>query len=117
MRPFAMLTMMLVMASCGAEPTPAPNTAADQRDARAEAQRHFKAGMAKIAARDFDGGIAEFSEAQRISPHPNVLFNIAKAHEDAGRPAEAVRYYRDYLSAGPADRADVEATIMRLEHR
>lgn len=94
---------------------PAEGAAAGSSDKKAEAQAHFRAGMKKIAAKDFDGGIAELQEALRILPHPNVTFNIAKAHEDAGRTAEAVRWYREYLAMGPNDRAEVEATVRRLE--
>lgn len=101
--------------AAGAEP--AEGAAAGSSDKKAEAQGHFRAGMKKIAAKDFDGGIAELQEAMRIFPHPNVAFNIAKAHEDAGRTADAVRWYREYLSSGPSDRADVEATVRRLEGR
>jgi iron complex outermembrane receptor protein len=71
--------------------------------------------MRRIRVHDFDGGIAELEEAQRILPHPNTVFNIAKANEDAGRRDEAARWYRAYLATDPSDRAAVEGTLRRLE--
>ena len=59
-------------------------------DERLEARRHFRNGMSLIAKGQFDQGIAELQEAYAIKPHPNVLFNIARAYMDAGRNAEAL---------------------------
>ncbi|XXF76876.1 TonB-dependent receptor [Myxococcaceae bacterium GXIMD 01537] len=84
-------------------------------DARLEARRHFRNGMALIAQGQFDAGVAELLEAYVIKPHPNVHFNIARAYVDAGRLPEAVEYYRLYLSANPPDSDSVRATLARLE--
>lgn len=84
-------------------------------DARVEAKRHFKSGMALIADKRFDEGISELLEAYSIKPHPNVLFNVARAYEGAGRPQDALTYYRRYLAANPPDAENVRATIAKLE--
>lgn len=84
-------------------------------DPRAEARRHFKNGMALIADGKIDDGIAELLEANSIRPHPNVLFNVARAHENAGRLAEAVTFYKRYLEANPPDAESVRATVDKLE--
>ncbi|HVE87186.1 MAG TPA: TonB-dependent receptor [Myxococcales bacterium] len=84
-------------------------------DARIEAKRHFQKGMGLIARGSFDEGIGELREAYAIKPHPNVLYNIARAYLDAGRVKEATEYYRRYLAANPADSAQVKATVARLE--
>ena len=84
-------------------------------DERLEARRHFRNGMSLIAKGQFDQGIAELQEAYAIKPHPNVLFNIARAYMDAGRNAEALDWYRRYLSFNPPDADGVRATIARLE--
>jgi iron complex outermembrane receptor protein len=82
---------------------------------RAEAKRHFKAGMALIADGQFDRGIDELLEAYRIKPHPNVLYNIARAQEAAGRTAEALDAYRRYLEADPPDAPRVREQLAHLE--
>jgi predicted TPR repeat methyltransferase len=73
--------------------------------------------MRLIRAGDFDGGIGELKEAQRVFPHPYTVFNIARANEDAGHREEAVRWYRAYLETQPPDREAVEAKLRRLEQK
>jgi iron complex outermembrane receptor protein len=84
-------------------------------DARLEARRHFRNGMSLIGQGQYDQGIAELLEAYSIKPHPNVLYNIARAYQDAGRLSEAVDYYRRYLAANPPDAATAQATLAKLE--
>lgn len=84
-------------------------------DSRVEARRHFKTGMFLISQGQSDEGIAELLEAYAIKPHPNVLYNVARAHEAAGRPVEALSFYRRYLETRPPDAAKVEEAIARLE--
>lgn len=84
-------------------------------DPRVEARRHFKTGMFLINEGKYDEAIAELLEAYAIKPHPNVLFNVARAHEAAGRPAEAVSFYRRYLDANPPDSDKVRETLAKLE--
>jgi outer membrane receptor protein involved in Fe transport len=86
-------------------------------DARVEARRHFKTGMALIAEGQYDEGVAELLQAYSVRPHPSVLFNIAKACESSGRMADALSYYRRYLEANPPDAADVLKLVERLEAR
>lgn len=84
-------------------------------DARVEARRHFKTGMALIADGKLDDGISELLEAYSIRPHPNVLFNIARAYEAGGRPADALVFYNRYLGANPPDADKVREVALRLE--
>ncbi|MDP2273763.1 MAG: TonB-dependent receptor [Archangium sp.] len=84
-------------------------------DARVEARRHFKTGMALIADGKLDDGISELLEAYGIRPHPNVLFNIARAYEAGGRPAEALVFYNRYLDANPPDAEKVREIALKLE--
>ncbi|MFZ5443022.1 MAG: TonB-dependent receptor domain-containing protein [Myxococcota bacterium] len=84
-------------------------------DTRVEARRHFKTGMALIADGKLDDGVGELLEAYSIRPHPNVLFNIARAYETAGRTADALQFYRRYLEANPPDADKVSATVAKLE--
>lgn len=84
-------------------------------DARVEARRHFKTGMALIADGKLDDGIGELLEAYSIRPHPNVLFNIARAYEAGGRPGDALTFYNRYLDANPPDAEKVREVALRLE--
>jgi iron complex outermembrane receptor protein len=84
-------------------------------DERLEARRHFRNGMSLIAQGQFDKGIAELQEAYAIKPHPNVLYNIARAYLDAGKSPEALDWYRRYLASNPPDADTVRDTIAKLE--
>ena len=84
-------------------------------DPRVEARRHFKTGMFLINEGRYDEAISELLEAYSIKPHPNVLFNVARAHEAAGRAVEAVNFYRRYLDTNPPDADKVRETLNKLE--
>ncbi|HZH13894.1 MAG TPA: porin family protein [Archangium sp.] len=84
-------------------------------DARLEARRHFRTGMSLIAQGQYDQGIAELLVAYSIKPHPNVLYNIAQAYQDAGRLTEAADYLRRYIAANPPDVATAQAELVKLE--
>jgi len=84
-------------------------------DARVEARKRFRQGMAYIRDGRFEEGIDQLLEAYAIKPHPNVLYNVAKAYESLNRPVEALAYYNRYLESDPNDSADVKKAIARLE--
>ena len=84
-------------------------------DTRTEARRHFKTGMALIADGKLDDGVGELLEAYSIRPHPNVLFNIARAYEQNGRTADALTFYKRYLDARPPDADNVRDVVAKLE--
>jgi iron complex outermembrane receptor protein len=86
-------------------------------DARAEARSHFKKGMESIAAGRYDDGISELEKAYEILPHPNVLYNIARAHAEAGNLDKALEYYRRYLETNPADKEETSAVVKGIEAR
>src|SRR5260370_42163224 len=67
-------------------------------DARTEARRHFKTGMQLIQNKQYADGIAELEKANEILPHPNVTYNIARAHAEAGNLEQAVAAYKQYLA-------------------
>src|SRR6185503_14317481 len=75
-------------------------------DVRTEARRHFRDGMALIAEGHVDDGIAQLTQAYEILPHPNVLYNIARAYAESGRYAEAIDFFERYLESDPADRQE-----------
>ena len=86
-------------------------------DARSEARGHFKTGMSAIADGRYDQGIRELERAYEILPHPNVLFNIARAYTESGDLPNALVFYRRYLESSPPDADAVRATVDRLQAR
>src|SRR4051794_34319498 len=86
-------------------------------DARTEARRHFKAGMELIADKKYEQGLKELEKANEILPHPNVTFNIARAHAEAGNLAQAISAYRQYLQSDPPDREKVSQIVQQLDAR
>lgn len=86
-------------------------------DERAEARRHFRAGLDLVRQAEYLRAVDEFQEAYRILPNVNVLFNIARAYADAGDLDRAIEYYQRYLQGEVPDRGDVEAVLRALEGR
>src|SRR5947208_13486258 len=84
-------------------------------DARADAKRDFREGMSLIAAGQLERGIAELKQAYAIKPHPDVLYDIAKAYVDLGDIPEALNYFRQYVATDPVDKEQVQAVIQRLQ--
>jgi len=86
-------------------------------DERTEARAHFKKGMAAIAEGHYDVGIEELKSAYDILPHPNVLYNIARAYVDTGDLEDAIAYYKKYLEGDPKDRDEVAQMVANLQER
>jgi iron complex outermembrane receptor protein len=84
-------------------------------DARADAKRHFRDGMALIAAGQLERGISELKQAYAIKPHPDVLYDIAKAYVDLGNIPEALSYFRQYVATDPEDKEQVQNVMGRLQ--
>ncbi|TMA43362.1 MAG: tetratricopeptide repeat protein [Deltaproteobacteria bacterium] len=84
-------------------------------DARSDAKRHFREGMSLIAAGQVERGIAELKQAYAIKPHPDVLYDIAKAYVDLGNISEALNYFRQYVATDPADKEQVVSVMQRLQ--
>src|SRR5216110_1086001 len=84
-------------------------------DARADAKRHFREGMALIAAGQLERGIAELKQAYAIKPHQDVLYDIAKAYVDLGNIPEALNYFKQYVATDPEDKEQVSNVMNRLQ--
>ena len=98
-----LLTLLLLLAPLAA-----------RADSRGDAKRHYRTGMSLIAAGKLERGIAELKQAYAIKPHPDVLYNIARAYVDLGEIREALSYFQSYAATDPKDRAQVEAVMARL---
>jgi tetratricopeptide (TPR) repeat protein len=81
------------------------------------AKELWERGMVLYDLRKFDEAIRQFEQAYEKSPQPAFLYNIAQAHRQAGRPAEAIAFYKNYLRRLPKapNREEVEAWIASLE--
>lgn len=86
-------------------------------DAEAVARERYDAGAKAYADGDYATAIQRFLEADRVLPSPALSFNIARAYEKLGDPAQALRFYRDYLRRAPRseDAARVQRTVRSLE--
>lgn len=71
--------------SCDVDPTCA--------QLAAEARQHSQSGH-------FDDAQQLYDSAYRRRPDPKLLYNLARILHKAGRPAQAIPYYRRYLDAG-----------------
>lgn len=88
-----------------------PAALADDRD---DARRHFKAALDAAALDDFRTAVDEFLLAYEAIEHPTTAFNIARAYEDLGELAEAVRWYETYLTFDPERPELAEEPLARL---
>ncbi len=59
-----------------------------------QATADFKAG-------NYDQAIEKYSGAYALRRRPPLLFNIAQVHRKAGRTAEALKFYEDFLREDP----------------
>lgn len=88
-------------------------------DPQDEARRHFATGLELVRQGDYEAGVEQFLLAYDILPHPSVLYNVARAHADAGNFEEALDYFERYLASDPEDRVEVEgmmdALVARME--
>lgn len=106
--------LVLATASVGVVTSMAPVAFAD---ARTEARAHFRKGMAAISAGKYEVGVEELKEANRILPHPNVLFNIGRAYVEMGDLENGILYYRQYAENDVPDREEVRAIVTQLQNR
>lgn len=86
-------------------------------DARTEARAHFRKGMALVLNGQYDEGIDELKIAHDTLPHPDVLYNIARAYVAMGHLESAVSYYEKYIDTNPADKDEAMAVAAALRAR
>jgi hypothetical protein len=77
---------------------PASAAVEDPRDAAAE--KHFSLGQKLHLDGLYKEAIAEYHEAYRIKPHPNVLYNIGQAYERLLQYQDAVVWFERYQREG-----------------
>ena len=88
----------------------------------AEAESHFKRGVAFYQEADFKAALVEFKRAYELSKNPRLLYNVAQAQYQAHDYAEALASFETYLREGGdklprARRAEVDKEIAKLHAR
>lgn len=87
-------------------------------DERTDAARQFRTGMRLVSERKYDEGIEHLQRAYEILPHPNVLYNIARAHQQAGRLEQALDYFLRYQDeVSPAEAVEIESQISAIRQQ
>ncbi|HZS37375.1 MAG TPA: hypothetical protein VFF06_11145 [Polyangia bacterium] len=96
---------------------PRAHAAPDRKNAEAEARDLYQKAIAHYDLAEYDRAIDEFKQAYELTNRPELLFNLAQAHRAKKDWANALHFYRTYLSRKPqaANRADVEAFIAEAE--
>ncbi len=86
------------------------------------ASEHFDRGVRLSGEGDLRGALTEFRAAYELSQNPEVLFNIAAAHENLNEYVEARDLMERYQRLAPPaavarHRADIVAALARLASR
>ncbi|HEX9100731.1 MAG TPA: PEGA domain-containing protein [Polyangia bacterium] len=80
----------------------------------AQAKAHYEKAQQLYATGNYDEAIAEYNEAYRLKPHPNVLYNIAQAYERLLDYAQSVVWFERYLAEAPKDAVERPIVENRL---
>jgi hypothetical protein len=96
-----------------------PSTGVPQ--AKAQAQALLGQGTKLYQQGDVAGALEKFNAAYAAYPSPKLMFNIAQADRDLGRPVEALEAFEKFL-AGAADTsletvADVRKSVAELQRK
>lgn len=96
-------------------------------EARREAAKAFTEGTRAFAVKDYELAARRFEQADQLAPHPNAVWNLARALEHAGHRARAAEAYARYLRDAPPDAHDrdeatraidrLEPTLLRIDVR
>lgn len=90
-----------------------------EAEAKDRARELFQQGVLAYRAGKFYEAVDIFLATQRIYPDTQLCFNVARAYENLGNTAAALRYYRDYLRRAdrPSDGDEVRERVRRLEQQ
>jgi hypothetical protein len=104
------LGIALVSAAAPSRAQPAPGD-----DARKAAAKAFVEGEKAFAAKDYALAASRFEEANRLAPHPNAVWNEARALQRAGERAHAANLYAKFLREAPSDARDLADATKALD--
>jgi iron complex outermembrane receptor protein len=83
-------------------------------DARTDARKYFHRGMQAIQSGAHSEGADLLLKAYRIKPHPNVLYNVAKAYVAMGDLVGAIEYFEKYQKLVPKDVPKIRRALRGL---
>ncbi len=78
-------------------------TGAHAQPAARRFQRYMNDAVEAYQAGNADAAIEALLHAYEIRQVPLILFNVARAHEQAGRIASAIEYYDRFLATNPEE--------------
>lgn len=83
----------------------------------AQARAHFAEGQRRYEAGDFAGALGYFQDARRVSPAPELDYDVGRCWDQLGRVDEAILEYRRYVSEAPnaVNAPAVKARLVLLE--
>ncbi len=84
---------------------------ASAQDAAADARSHFTRGVALYDEGRAAQALAEFREAQRISPSSVILYNIAQVEAELGHAVESVAAYEELLASARSIESSMRSQI------
>ena len=96
---------------------PAAAVAAPPAQGRASAEATAAQARGRFAAQDYEGAARLFMQAYAKSHEPALVFNAARAYEQAGMARDAVALFRLYLTLATdgEGKADAQERVQRLE--
>src|SRR5262245_57208601 len=97
---------------------------AQDKDARSSdnktaAKEHYNRGTSFYDLGRYDDAVKEFEAAYQLKNDPAFLYNLAQSYRQAGKPEQALHFYKTYLRyvPKPANKADIEDKIKTLEQQ
>ena len=103
--------LALGVALAGSLAAVAPARADPEPPALVEARAHFQQGKAFLDAKVYDKAIEEFEAAYKLSPFPELVFNVAQAYRLADQPDKAIAAYQEYLKSTPTGELADESRV------
>jgi tetratricopeptide (TPR) repeat protein len=105
----ARAVVVMALFVCSSASTAAADDVGTARDHYKKATKAFDLGF-------YEEAVKEYMAAYQAKDDPVILYNIAQAHRLANHPAEALRFYRIFLTKVPRaeNRAEVEAKVAEL---
>lgn len=99
------------------EDEPAPPVEGGDDKMLVRAMEAYERGQQNYKLAQYEAALADFNEASTLYASPDFQYNIGLCYEKLARYDEAVLAYVTYLKVKPnaEDRANVEATIARLQ--
>ena len=81
------------------------------------ARAHFKAGQKQFQDKQYSQALRSFKKANKLLPHPDILFMVAQCHRNLKHYKKAIKAYQGYLKSKPQaeDKAQVTRLIEELQ--